>query len=304
MGLGKVTESNGLYLSIAGGYIWDRKADKSHPEFATQTFDRVDGTEGERSGARYAELTGMITDVEFRTHEKYGESINVKVTSGEDQFILSISTNNRYSQDMMKALLKIDVSKEVYLKPYDFTDTKTNKRVQGISFRQDGEKIDLKTETPDEFQKEKDWFKNANKKQIKRYFEDLSDWFVSEVEEKVRPLFAGQEKEQEKETEKVESKPQETETKEEPAKVEEPAKETEEPAAPKMTPLKMKKALKEYIDENYEGKELPKLDKDQLKVWYDLSVSMEELPFEDDSNAGAEVDEDDIQAQLDALAGN
>lgn len=211
MGLGTVKESNGLYLSIAGGYIWDRKADKEHPEYNTQTFKRVNGTEGERSGARYGELTGSITDVEFRTHEKYGESINVKVNSEGESFILSISTNNRYSQDMMKALLKIDINKEVFIKPYDFTDPKTNKRVQGISFRQDGEKIDLKTDTPEEFKKEKDWFKDANKKQIKRYFEDLSDWFVGEVEEKVRPLFADSDNTQEESKSNVENKEVEVE---------------------------------------------------------------------------------------------
>lgn len=302
MGLGTVKESNGLYLSIAGGYIWDRKADKEHPEYNTQTFKRVDGTEGERSGARYGELTGSITDVEFRTHEQYGENINVKVNSEGEIFILSISTNNRYSQDMMKALLKIDINKEVFIKPYDFTDTKTNKRVQGISFRQDGEKIDLKTDTPEEFKKEKDWFKDANKKQIKRYFEDLSDWFVGEVEEKVIPLFLDSNNTQEESKSNVENKEveQKVEEKEELKSVE------KEVVPPKnaITPLKMKKFLKEYISENYEGKELPKLDKEGIIEWYNLAQNMEELPFPEEDTNEVEVEEDDIQAQLDALAGS
>ena len=298
MGLGSVKENQGLYLSVAGGFIWDRKAEKTHPEYAVQEFDRVDGTKGERSGARYADLTGNVTGVEFRTHDQYGESINVSIKSGEETFIMSISTNNRYSQDMMKALLKADLNEDIYIKPYDFTDPKTNKRVQGISFRQDGEKIDLKVDTPDEFTKEKDWFKNANKKQIKRFFEDLSDWFVGEVEEKVVPMLSDKnevDEQQEEEKNEPEQKPKE--------KVQEKVEEAEKPKS-NMTPLKMKKFLKEYISENYEGKELPKLSKDEVIQWYDLAFAMEELPFEEDSNdEDSDVDVDDIQAQLDALAG-
>tara|TARA_R110000796_G_scaffold59008_1_gene135923 strand:- start:14035 stop:14952 length:918 start_codon:yes stop_codon:yes gene_type:complete len=305
MGLGKVKESNGLYLSVAGGFIWDRKADSSHPEYAVQTFTKVDGEEGSRQGAKYAELTGLIAGVEMRTHDKYGESINVKVTSGGDDFILSISTNNRYSQDMMKALLKIDIANDVYMKPYDFTDTKTNKRVQGISFRQDGKKIDLKTDTPEQFQKEKSWFQTTNKKNVKRYFEDLSDWFVGEIEEKVVPVFADEDTDEQaekpaKQASVKKSKPKQEEAVEEEA--EEEAEEAED--VPNITPLKMKKFLKAYIEENYEGEELPKLSKDELVVWYKLAQEMEELPFsEDEMEDASEVDDDDIQAQLDALAG-
>lgn len=286
MGLKAAKESNGLYLSIAGGFIWDRKADKSDENYDTQTFERADGTEGERSGAKYGELTGIVTDVEFRTHDKYGESINVKVTSDGEDYIMSISTNNRYSQDMMKCLLKMDTNKELFIKPYDFVG-KDGKRAQGISFRQDGEKIDLKIETPDEFQKGKDWFKKAKKKDIKRYFEDLSDWFVGEVEEKVRPLFLDKNVEEVKDVE---------------------VEEEEVVEEPKVTPIKMRKFLKAYISENYEDEELPKLDKEDLIKWYNIALEDEELPFdveeefsqdEDDAN----VDDAELQAQLDALAG-
>ena len=60
MGLGTVKESNGMYLSLGGGFIWNRKAGKEDPNYATQTYQRKDETEGIRAGARYADLTGKL----------------------------------------------------------------------------------------------------------------------------------------------------------------------------------------------------------------------------------------------------
>lgn len=50
-----------------------------------------------------------------------------------------------------------------------------------------------------------------------------------------------------------------------------------------ITPLKMKKFLREYIAENYaeEGYALPTLSKDELVAWYKLAMEGEELPFDE-----------------------
>lgn len=181
-GLGTVREGNSLFLSIAGGFIWDRKADESDPNYATQEFDRADGTKGERSGARYADLTGLVKAVDFKVHPQFGENINVTIQAGEETYILSVSTNNRFSQDLMKALLVADLSKPLFIKPYDFVGS-DKKRAMGISFRQDGEKLKLQVEGAP-FQ-EGEWFKTAGPKKIKRFFEDLSEWYVNEVTAKV-----------------------------------------------------------------------------------------------------------------------
>ena len=182
-GLGAVNNGQrSTFLSVAGGYIWDRKADASNPNYATQSFDRADGTQGERAGARYADLTGSVTKVEFRTHPQYGENVNVTIEAGGENFILSVSTNNRYSQDLMKMLLVADLTKPVYIKPYDFVDT-AKRRAQGISFRQDGVKLVLRVDGAPN--KDSEWFKTAGSKNIKRFFEDLTDWFIGEVTTKV-----------------------------------------------------------------------------------------------------------------------
>lgn len=293
-GLGTVSESNGLYLSVAGGFIWNRKADQSDPNYATQTYQRADKTEGVRAGARYADLTGRIVAVQFKTHVDFGDSINVTVDADGEKFILSISTNNRYSQDLMKALLKMNLEKDLFIKPYDFIGT-DKKRAMGITFKQDGQKVDLKIdEAPS---KEGDWFKTASKKDIKRFFEDLNDWYVAEVEAKVIPNLS----ELEKSESKVEAKEEEAPKAEEKVakakeKVESKKEASEEEPLP--TPLKMKAHLKAYIEENYPGEELPKLSRDEVVAWYKLSIDMEELPFA----SLAEVSQSDIDSQLDALA--
>lgn len=311
-GLGKVQDSGAVFLSIAGGYIWDRKADKNHEDYAEQEYEKADKTTGTRTGARYGDLTGLVTKVAFRTHAEYGESINVNFLAGGETYIISISTNNRYSQDMMKALLVMDLEKPIFVKPYDFIG-QDKKRAQGISFKQDGEKLNLKIEVPEEYTKDEAWFKKADKKQIKRFFEDLNEWYVAEVEEKVVPKIKTVTPEEKSEQEvekpvtksaaKVEEKTQETkkeEVKEEPK--------VEEKPAPGVSILAMKKVLRPYIAENYPGLELPELSPQDMLKWYNLAVAEEELPFEDfedseqtEESSSGELSQEDLDSQLNAL---
>lgn len=295
-GLGTVKEVKNMYLSIAGGYIWDRKAESTNPNYATQDFNRADGTVGTRQGARYADLTAKILGVEFRVHEKFGESVNITTEAGGDRFIIAISTNNQYSQCFMKALLLMDLNKDLYIKPYDFTGT-DGKRAQGISFRQDGAKIDLKeVKLPAEFIKEKEFWKTSDKKKIKRFFEDLSDYFVGEVEAKVCSQLTSIPPPQKKEVVVEESQPEEVkEVKEVEPSDEAKSGTTSEQIAEESRPsqIKMKKAIRAYITENYdEGEVMPALSKEEVIVWYDLSLAEEELPFPIEGEvAGNELDD-------------
>ena len=173
-GQGKAT-----FLGVAGGYIWDKSAGKDHPSYKTQEYAKLEGEVGTRAGARYDSLAGNVVGVEFADHEQYGESVRVTVDSKGEVFIVSIGTNNRYSQDMLKVLLKMDFSKPILMKPYDFQDKVKNKRVQGISFKQDGEKIALRND--DAPFESAEFFKTATQKKKKRFFEDLTEWFVDAV---------------------------------------------------------------------------------------------------------------------------
>jgi hypothetical protein len=294
-GLGTVTERGALFLSIAGGFIWNRKAEEDDANYATQEFTRADKTIGIRAGARYADLTGKLVKVDFRTHSEYGESINVTVDAESSRYILSISTNNRYSQDLMKVLLMMDLEKDLFIKPYDFVG-QDKKRAMGISFRQDGVKLVLRNE--DAPSKEGEWFGSASKKDIKRFFEDLNDWYVAEVTEKIVPKFKDELPELE-EPVKVATKPAKKEVA---TPTEEKENFPDEPTKVAISPIKMKKALKEYIAENYEGKELPTLSKEEIITWYNLSLATEDLPFAKEE-VGGKVSDDELDDQLNALMG-
>lgn len=257
---------------------------------------------------------GKIIGVQFREHQEYGQSINVRVGAGGEEFTISISTNNRYSQHMMKALLLVDLNREVYIKPYDFmspnqkfvdgawVNSGGESRSQGLSFRQDGKKVPLKIEG--EPKKDKDWWKTANKKDKKRFFEDLTEWFVAEVEEQVIPQLGSSEKEAEPQKSGFDSSGEEIQKPADSVKEEFKEEESKEEIAQekKATPLKMKKALKLYIEENYEDKTLPKMNRETLAVWYDLCLEDEELPWpiEGISNE-AEMSKEDINSQLENL---
>lgn len=318
-GLGSVQNDGAVFLVVAGGYIWDKKASADDPNYATQDYEKADKTIGTRKGARYGDLTGVITKVAFRTHPEYGESINVTFRASKEFYTVSISTNNRYSQDLMKALLVMDLDEPIMMKPYDFIGS-DKKRAQGISFKQNGEKLDLKIE--DAPSESPEFFKKGDKKKIKRFFEDLNDWFIAEIEANVIPNIKASasdtdDEEDEEEQEKKPAKKAEKKSEAKPAtkKVEEkkpeskPAKKSE-PAKDEVGPIGMKKAIKAYIAENYEDKTMPALDSKTLKKWYKLVLEEEELPFEDfeeeedeeEDEDETELSEDELNAELDALA--
>lgn len=317
-GLGQVTESGVIFLGIAGGYVWDKKADEKHGAYAEQKFTNMDGSEGVRKGARYADISGKIVEIKFSTHPQYGENINLTIDAGDDRYIVAVKTSNRYSQDIMKALLLADLESLVRIKPYAFPDRVTQKLVQGCNIFVAGEKLDLKAlevmlpqgcKTEDDV---KNFFKTADKKKVLRYFDDLSDWLKAEILETVVPSMKPIEKKEgkpavhkpapEAKTEVEETEGQENESEEGDTKAEEtPVEETKVV----LTPLKMKQALRAYSSANYDGREIPKtLAGAELVKWYDLSVAGEELPFEDNEGSDdSEVAPKDISSQLDALRG-
>lgn len=267
--------AKGIYLSVANGSIWNKKASQDDPNYAVEEFDRPDGTKGERSGARYKTLEGTVVGVKNVSHDKYGDSICVTFESGEDRYIVSISANNRFSQDMMKFLLVADLSIKTLMRPYTFTGD-DGKQVRGIAFKQNGEKVNIRYENDDMPTKGKEWFKGRKAKEIKRFFEDLTDWFIAEIEETIVPQFSD-----EKPKAKAKAEPKEEE---------------KEEVVKKATPLQMRKFVKAYAEENYPEETVPVLKGETLTEWYELAKAGEELPFSNEK-----VSDDDLDAQLNSL---
>lgn len=173
------------YLSIAGGYIWDKKADSSHPAYKEQEWKDNKGNSNIRKGAAYKSYSGKISDVAFSSHESYGDSLLVTFEDGGEKFVFSVPMNKRNSQDFLKAILKIDLNKEVKVLPYYFE--KDGKTKQGINFYQDNEKVDTFNLELEGFEfKSGDWFAKAKKSQVTMYFLSLTETLQENVEEKIK----------------------------------------------------------------------------------------------------------------------
>lgn len=173
------------YLSIAGGFIWDKKADSSHPAYKEQEWKDLKGGSNIRKGAAYKSYSGKISDVGFSSHESYGDSLLVTFDSDGEKFVFSIPMNKRNSQDFLKAILKIDLNKDVKVSPYYFE--KDGKTRQGINFYQNNEKVDTFNLEIEGFEfKSGEWFAKAKKSQITMYFLSLTEILQEKVEEKIK----------------------------------------------------------------------------------------------------------------------
>ena len=312
MGLGTSNDGEkGLYLAIAGGFIWDRKADESHPQFRTQEYE-FSGETKTRQGAQYSDFTGTVSKVEVK-QGTYGEQLLVTMESGGENYIFSLGTNNRNSQNFFSALLVMDLTQPINVKPYDFegkdkvTKKPTGKRVVGIGFKQGGQKLDLSAvvgvpTAGDEL------YKSGNPKKIKRFFEDLNDWYVEQVNEKIVPQLIASTPSANAIGGSGGSVPPRPTAKVDDAIGGSGGSVPPRPTAKVATPIKMKKFLKNYILENYgEDEALPKLSKEELVSWYDLAQNEEELPFPSSEVSEqvqeAEVPKDELGDQLANLLG-
>lgn len=314
MGLGVITESGTIYLAIQGGMVWDKKADSNHAYYREQPFKTQSDPEGTmtgmRKGAAYSDITGTVVKVEFQDHQQYGESIAVTLDdSDNNRYVVTASTNNRFGQDIEKALLSADLSLPIKIKPYAFPDKENkNKIVTGCQIFNDGQKLDLKVEGMP--QAKEGFFKTATQKQKQKFFLDLSEWFRGEIEETVIPTFKPLVKKEGKPADQKPANnpaPADTGTEGQENEVSNEEEETPTPEAPEVkppSPIQMKKDIQAYSNENYEGRKIPTLAGDELKSWYKAVIDEDELPWNDDLEQGSDISNvpaSDINSQLDAL---
>ena len=321
--LGKPSKGgNKKFLNFAGGAIWDKKGTDTENEFyEEEEYSKKDGSVGVRKGYKYGDITGQIVGVSIYEGKNF-TTLNVTMKSDAGVFVLSAGKGSNYGTTLAKILLMADLSKPIYLKPYYFINEDNKKLVQGISGRQghsEGQKFDLKqvelTSKPQE------WFKGATKKEIRRFYEDqtdelygiLEDEVISKFDSNAKDFFKDaadkgkdtapkqEAKEEVKEEPKDEAPKRERRSRRRKQEDESPKEEASESSSSKVSPIKMKKFLKDYIEENY-GEEytLPKLTKVDLEKWYELALAEEELPIEDNDNDAMPVTTDDVEDQQDS----
>lgn len=291
------TEEKGkvVFLNVAGGLLWDKTGvDKENKSYLVQEYTFNDEKKTRKGYAEKA-MQGLVTGIKVNTHEKFGEFAIVEFDIEGKKVVLSVKTNTTNSQHLFGALLNMDATAPLYVKPYDFIAKAHPKfgaggRRQGISFKQNDAPLNIKvSDAPwDKFEGVKD---NAVMK--KRFFEDLNIWYVEKINALSIKLFG----------ESVEKESDEKAPSNETEKTVEKKAVATEKVVQSITPMKMKRFLRGYISENYEnGETLPSdIKGDELKKWYDLAQAGEELVFSETESNLPEVSTENLASQLDDL---
>lgn len=126
----------GLYFSIIDG-SFRTKVPQEHPEAVRRDWKSADG---KKSGTKYERevnaLFGFIKDIQFNDGE-YGMNININLDENEEgqSPIVSMGIATREGEDFLKKLPNIDLSKELRLRPFNFTG-ESNDDVRGIEIMQ------------------------------------------------------------------------------------------------------------------------------------------------------------------------
>lgn len=126
----------GLYFSIIEG-AFRTKVAQDHPEAVRRDWVSADK---KSSGVKYERevnaLFGFIKDIQFHDGE-YGMSINVMLDENEngESPIISMGTSSREGEDLMKKLPNLDLTKEVRLRPFNFTGS-DSEEVRGMEVMQ------------------------------------------------------------------------------------------------------------------------------------------------------------------------
>lgn len=93
----------------------------------------------------FNQLEGYLIDMELDMDNKYGEQLTLKFFDDEDnsRYNIDIFADSYFGRSFFQKMHNIDITKKLTLQPYSFQDSNNSSRyVTGITFRQDGEKLE------------------------------------------------------------------------------------------------------------------------------------------------------------------
>lgn len=138
MGLKERDQS--IYANILSDGTIRVKSEESDPKSVRRDYELKDGTKGTKFERVYQELSGKILSAQFYDGD-FGRSLILQFNDGgEEDIALSMNTTSNFAEDFMKKMPNIDFTKEVTVKPYNFTDDR-NKLRKGVTVIQDNKKI-------------------------------------------------------------------------------------------------------------------------------------------------------------------
>lgn len=139
MSFGKRQDGNVIYFRVAGGkLVRSAKAD-------TPGAVAVKTPTGETVYQLHDDfIEGMITAFDEKTSDFNGKttrSLVVVMSDTDEVYRIEMTRGKQYWADLLLRLPNVDLSKRITLSPYDITDKDTGSRNQGISMKQQGQKI-------------------------------------------------------------------------------------------------------------------------------------------------------------------
>lgn len=186
MGLTKKDKATYAYI-LSDGKI-RVASDETNPNAVRRDYETSDGQKGVKYEEVFDELNGQITNIVFYEGD-YGKQIQISI----DGIVLSLNTTSPFAEDFMKKLPAIDLSEELIITPYSFTDDNDKLR-KGMSIVQDGKKIQnffydfAKKEAINGYPVvDQEKAKKYDKDDWKIYFTKCRKFLVKYIEEKVLP---------------------------------------------------------------------------------------------------------------------
>lgn len=163
MGLKSEKDQKRFLQILADGKIHER-VDEDTEGAKLRTKKDKDGnveTVVDKDGNEIWELTypGLedvtITKIKFTAGYESNININIDMTDEDDNsFCLSLLTSSKYGERFMEVLPNIDLNEPVEIDGYSFTDRNSGNRIQGVSIKQGGEKLESAFSTKE---KDGDW---------------------------------------------------------------------------------------------------------------------------------------------------
>ena len=134
------SEDKGRLLYVLADGLLREQVDETAEGAKLRIIKNDDGTEKMRKWEYlYPGISGFITGVTTRDGD-YGTSVLIAIKdSNDEEFTLALQAKSKYGEDFLHKLPNVDFTKEITIKPYNFTDGE--RKVSGVTLTQDGEKL-------------------------------------------------------------------------------------------------------------------------------------------------------------------
>jgi hypothetical protein len=143
MGLGSNSGTSKIFLSVGFGKLRQKSlANKEKVNSNTPGAVKRQTQQGADTWAiEYDWIEGTIDTMFYKVDAEYGNSFEVVINDGQDNYQISFGDDSRFWFDLAKKLPNIQLLFPVKLNPFDFIDKQKNKRHVGLSVEQNGVKI-------------------------------------------------------------------------------------------------------------------------------------------------------------------